>query len=83
LNKTQKLCKNNYLEFLNSLASVGHFKEGIRVIRRDLIDVNKSLEALDRDHLQKAVKVLDQRQNYVAALDTVHQLSAVKVSIFP
>lgn len=51
----KKVCKNNYMDFLHSLSSVGELQKGIADIRTSVALVSKHLtDGVESDYFQKA-----------------------------
>ncbi|TNV74389.1 hypothetical protein FGO68_gene683 [Halteria grandinella] len=61
----KKVCKNNYMEFLQSLSSVGELKKGIADIRTSVALVSKHLtDGVESEYFQKAQMSQELKKSY-------------------
>ncbi|CDW87391.1 exocyst complex component 6 isoform 2 [Stylonychia lemnae] len=63
---------------LTNTSNVSKFKDGIKVIRKELGEMNNCIESIDKDFFSKASKSLEVKSNYFNALESVKQFKEVK-----
>jgi hypothetical protein len=50
------------MDFLQSLESVGEFKQGVKHIRKNMTDMNDSLQNIDKEYFDKAAKAIQLKE---------------------
>jgi len=79
-NLPQKLCKNNYMDFLQSLSGVNDLQANIKDLKTELTEVATQVSNIEGDYFQLAQKSMAIKQSYFDVSKSILDFKATRVS---
>ena len=76
----QKLCKNNYMDFLQSLSGVNDVQANIKDLKIELTEVASQVSCIEADYFQQAQKSMAIKQSYFDVSKSILDFKSTRVS---
>ncbi len=76
----KKLCKNNYVEFLEALQTVQDVQASVKEIRSEVVVMQKTVAKLEAENLKQAKASLDLKLSYYEQTRKIEEAEYAKVS---
>jgi cell division septum initiation protein DivIVA len=76
----QKLCKNNYMDFLQSLSGVNDLQANIKDLKTELTEVASQVSSIEANYFQQAQKSMAIKQSYFDVSKSILDFKSTRVS---